>query len=122
MSWLGLVLVLVALTASIPACIDQYRRDRAGFFKTLRIAGLYLLYVLAGIAILLCLLPGPRPAASAAAATAFIVGYILYGGLWLTRRVPRYRSLPAFIDRFPGALDYAFWTVLLVSLAAALLA
>ncbi len=122
MSWLGLVLVLGALAASVPACVDQYRRDRVGFFKTLRLAGLYLLYVFVGIGIMLALLAGPQSATTAAAATVFVVGFIFYGGLWLTRVVPRYRDLPASIDKFPSGLDYAFWTVMAASLAFALLA
>lgn len=122
MEWLGLVAVLGALVATIPACVSQYRTDRAGFWKTLRLAGYYLLYVLAGIGLVLALLSAPQSEATAAAATVFAVAFILYGALWLTRMVPRYREVPAFIDKFPGALDYGFWAVMGSSLAFALLA
>jgi hypothetical protein len=122
MSWLGLVLTVGVLVASIPACRDQYRCDRAGFFKTLRVAGLYLLYVFAGIGLVLALLSGQPSAMTAVAATVFVVAFILYGGLWLARVVPRYRELPAFVDKFPGVLDYGFWAVMAAGIAFALLA
>lgn len=122
MEWLGLVLVLGALAASIPACVNQYRRDPAGFWKSLRLLGAYFLYVFAGVGLVLALLSGPQSETTAAAATVFAVAFILYGGLWLTRMVPRYREVPAFIDKFPGALDYGFWAVMASSLAFAFLA
>ena len=53
----------------------------------------------------------------ALAVTAFLVAWIFYGGLWLTRVVPRYRELPAFVDKFPGVLDFAFWAVMAAALA-----
>jgi hypothetical protein len=43
--WLGFILVLGSLVGVMPAVIDQWRRDRAGFWKTLRLFGVYLIYM-----------------------------------------------------------------------------
>ena len=113
MELLGLVLAVVTLVGVLPAVIRQYRTDRAGFWKTARQFGLYLAYLAIVIGAMLWLVSGEKPSATRAmAAGAFGVTAIFYGALWLMRLVPRYRELPAFIDRFPGALDYGFWTVL----------
>jgi hypothetical protein len=121
MEWLGLILVLGVLLGSIPAVIDQFRRDRAGFWKTLRLFGAYLVLVLANIGVMLWLLSRPLPGpARAFAAGLFGIAAIFYAGFWLTRIVPRYRELPAWVDRYPSGVDYAFWAILASALVVAL--
>lgn len=77
MEWLALILVLGSLIGVMPAVIDQYRRDRAGFWKTLRLFGVYLLYIFANIGVLLWLLSGPQTAATAAAALALVAPQVM---------------------------------------------
>ena len=121
MEWLGLILVVSVLAGSMPAVIDQYRRDRAGFWKTVRLFGVYLVVLFANIAVMLWLLSGPPPSlARAIAAGVFGIGAIFYAGFWLTRIVPRYRELPAWVDRYPSGIDYAFWAILAGALVVAL--
>ena len=117
----SLAVVVATLAGSIPAVVRQYRTDRPGFWKTLRLFAVYLAYVFAGLGMLLLLLRGPQPPAAAVAGTIFVLAWILYGSLWLTRGVPRYRERPAWIDTYPSALDYAFWAIIAGALAAALL-
>jgi FtsH-binding integral membrane protein len=117
MEWLGLMLVLGAFVGVMPAVREQYRRDRAGFWKTLRLLAIFFIYVIAGFGLVVPLFVEPQPEAKAIAITAFLVAWIFYGALWLTRVVPRYRELPAFVDKFPGALDFAFWAVMAAALA-----
>jgi hypothetical protein len=116
MEWVGLVLVLSVFVGVMPAVRDQYRRDRPGFWKTLRLLGLFFAYILAGFGLVVPLFIEPQPEAKALAITTFILAWIFYGALWLTRVVPRYRELPAFVDKFPGALDYGFWAVMAAAL------
>ncbi len=113
---LTLTSVLLAMAMVVPAARETLRADPAGFRKTLRLAGLYLLYVSVAILITLWMLRGPQPALKGLAAFAFLLAWIFYGVLWLTRLVPRYRSLPAWVDRWPGALDYIFWVIILGTL------
>lgn len=120
MEWLGLVIVLGSLVGVIPGVVEQYRKDRAGFFRTLRLFAAYMLYVVAGLFVVTTQLTDAPSGRLAGAAIVFLIAYIFYGGLWLLRRVPRYRELPAFIDRFPGTMDYIFWAVLAATLAMAL--
>jgi len=121
MEGLGLILVLGSLVGVLPAVIDQYRRDRAGFWKTARLFGVYLVFLSANIGVTLWLLSGPKPSgARAMSAAVFGIIAIFYAGFWLTRLVPRYRELPAWVDRYPSGVDYAFWGILIVALATAL--
>jgi hypothetical protein len=121
MEWLGLILALSVLVGSLPAVIDQYRRDRAGFWKTLRLFGVYLVFIFANIGVMLWLLSGPAPSLPRAfAAGLFGIAAIFYAGFWLTRIVPRYRELPAWVDRYPSGIDYAFWAILAGALVVAL--
>ena len=121
MEWLGLIVVLSVLAGSLPAVIDQYRRDRAGFWKTLRLFGVYLVSVFANIGGMLSLLSGAPPSLTRAfAAGLFGIAAIFYAGFWLTRVVPRYRELPAWVDRYPSGVDYAFWALLAGALLLAL--
>jgi hypothetical protein len=41
--------------------------------------------------------------------------------LWLTQLVPRYRELPAWIDKRNSVLDYVLWAAIGLSLAVCLL-
>jgi hypothetical protein len=121
MEWLGFILVLGVLAGSMPAVIDQYRRDRAGFWKTLRLFGVYLVFVFANIGVMLWLLSGRSPSLSRAFAVGlFGIAAIFYAGFWLSRIVPRYRELPAWVDRYPSGIDHAFWAVLAGALVVAL--
>ena len=120
MEWLGLILVLYIVARWFPACREQYRRDRAGFWKTVRLFAVYLVFLFVNIAVMLWLVSGPAPSpARAVAAGAFGLGAIFYAGFWLMRIVPRYRELPAWVDRYPSGIDYAFWAILAVALAVA---
>lgn len=108
-----LIVVMIVLVRTIPAVRKQWREDRPGFIKTLKIAGLYIVYCFAGLGLGFLVLPEPGSGNDAAAAifTLFIVGWIFYGGLWLMRLVPRYKTIPAWIDK-PGALDVIFLVTL----------
>jgi hypothetical protein len=113
MGSLGLVLAFSVLVGSLPGVIDQFRRDRAGFWKTLRLFAVYLVFLFANLAVMLWLLSGPPPSPPRAiAAGVFGIAAIFYAGFWLTRIVPRYRELPAWVDRYPSGIDQAFWAVL----------
>ena len=113
MEWLGLILVLYIVARWYPACREQYRQDPAGFWKTVRLFAAYLIVLFATIGVMVWLLSGPpRGLARAFAAGLFGVAAIFYAGFWLTRIVPRYRDLPAWVDRYPSGVDYAFWAIL----------
>jgi hypothetical protein len=102
MEGLGVLLVVVAaFLANLPAVIEQWHSDRAGFIKTIWLLGLYFLYIGLGLAVLFLVRP-PADASEdkALLLTGFIVGFILYGGLILMRVVPRYREPPAWLMRF----------------------
>jgi hypothetical protein len=103
-----IIYALIAAAAAIPAAREQLRKAPQGFWKTLRYAAVYLVYIFFGFAILLWHLRYPRPDASGAAAVIFLVGWIFYGALWLTRLVPRYRDLPRWIDRRWSSLLCSF--------------
>ena len=122
MEWLGFILAVSSLVGVLPAVIEQYRRDRAGFWKTARLFGVYLVFIFANIGVMLWLVSGEKPsAARAIAAGVFGIMAIFYAGFWLMRIVPRYRELPAWVDRYPSGIDYTFWGTLIVTLAIALL-
>jgi len=106
----------LSFAMSIPPAVDQYRRDRKGFWQTLKWMGVYALYIAVGIAILMLSAEGPQPSTKAAIATLFMLIWIAYGMVWLTRKVPRYRELPAWIDK--RWLDYLFALALFGLLAA----
>ena len=121
MEWLGLILVVYGVARWYPACRDQYRRDRAGFWKTVRLFAVYLVFLFANIAVMVWLLSGPPPSLPRAiAAGVFGIAAIFYAGFWLMRIVPRYRELPAWVDRYPSGIDHAFWAVLAGALVVAL--
>jgi hypothetical protein len=119
---LTLTSVLLAMAMVVPAARETLRTDPAGFRKTLKLAGLYLLYVAVAILLTLWMLSGPQPALKGLAVFAFLLAWIFYGVLWLTRLVPRYRAIPAWIDKRPSALDCFFLAIILGSLGYSLIA
>ena len=105
-SLITVVVFVAVLVQAIPAVRRQWRVDRAGFIKALKLVGAYALFCAAGMGISLLVLPEPGPGNEAAAGilTAFMLGWICYGALWLVRLVPREQPLPAWVDR-PGVID-----------------
>jgi CheY-like chemotaxis protein len=101
-----LLIVVAALAALAPALAAQWREDRAGFIKTLKLFGLYCLYVGAGIGLTLWLAPRePASADKGLALGGFALAWIFYGALTLLRIVPRYREPPHWLMRF-GVADF----------------
>jgi hypothetical protein len=105
-NWGLLIVVIVVISAGLPALMRQGRSDIS---KTLWLAALYLAYVGLGILILFWLIPRHGSAGpgedKALEATLAMVGWILYGALILMRLVPRYREPPAWLMRF-GVADF----------------
>ena len=121
MEWFGLILVVACLVGILPAVVEQYRRDRAGFWKTARVFAVYLASLAVIIGVMLWLLSGPPPSAARAVAAGVCgLAAIFYAGFWLLRIVPRYRALPVWVDRYPSGIDHTFWAVLAVTFAVAL--
>ncbi|MET0407248.1 MAG: hypothetical protein ABW006_02645 [Hyphomicrobium sp.] len=110
-----LVSSVIAVATAIPAARDQYRKDPAGFWKSLKLMGLYTVYVFVGLGILLLSVSGPQPPAKAGIATAFMLGWIAYGGVWLVRLAPHYRALPVWFDRRWSLIDYGFAALIVLS-------
>ncbi len=108
-SWERLVVVLIAISVTLPALLRQWQTDRSGVGKTLRLAAVYLAYVGLGIALLFWLVPRAGTAGTgedkALEPTLAMLGWILYGALILMRSVPRYREPPAWLMRF-GIADF----------------
>jgi hypothetical protein len=102
MGELGVLLVVVGVfLANLPALRKQWRTDRAGSIKTIWLFAVYLLYVALGLVVLLLIVPREGGQEDKALyLTGFIVGWVLYGALALTRVVPRYREPPAWLMRF----------------------
>ncbi len=111
----SLVSSVVAVAMAIPAARDQYCKDPKGFWTSLKLMGLYALYVLMGLGILLLSLSGPQPPAKAGAAAIFMLTWAVYGVLWLVRLAPRYRALPAWIDKWWSPVDYVFAALIALS-------
>lgn len=116
---LGQVLVaLTAIAAAWPAVRRQWRDDRAGAIKTFKLLAIYLIYCLAGVLLLVMFAPrepGTDPI-KAVPMMALILAWIFYGALWLARLVPRYRDLPAWVDRRDGAIDRTFIAIIIGSI------
>jgi hypothetical protein len=122
MEGLGLLFLMIGIAAAhMPAVLKQWRTDRPGFNKTLRLAGAYVLYVALGIAGLLLFIRGKEgqsePERAALLLTGAITAWIFYGGLILVRAVPRYREPPAWLMRF-GVADVVLLAVLFGCLGA----
>jgi len=115
----AILTAVVSFVLSIPPAVEQYRRDRKGFWQTVKWMGVYALYVAIGLAILVLSADGPQPPLKAGLATLFMLTWIAYGMVWLIRKVPRYRTLPAWIDT--QSLDGLF-ALALAGLLVALLA
>ena len=67
------------------------------------------------------MLSGPPSESKISWAMTFFLSWILYGLLWLIRLVPRYRELPAWVDKRNSVLDCALWAAIGVSFAVSLL-
>lgn len=122
MEGLGLLLVMIGIAVgNLPAVMHQWRTDRAGFNKTIGLAGAYILYVALGVAGMLLLIRGQEgqgePERAALLLTGAIAAWIFYGGLILMRTVPRYREPPAWLMRF-GIADLILLALLFGCLAA----
>lgn len=94
-----LVLVIGVLASIYPAVREQWIRDRAGSIKTIRLFIAYMIYIFAGLGLLITMMPrdGGGSTAGIMASLAFILGWILYGASMLTKSVPRYRPLPEWV-------------------------
>jgi hypothetical protein len=120
--WEVLVVVLVALSAALPAVVmRQWQTDRTGAGKTLWLAALYLAYVGVGIVLLFWLAPRAGSAGAgedkALELTLAMLGWILYGALILMRSVPRYREPPAWLMRF-GIADFVLIVLTVICVGA----
>jgi len=114
----GLLLVIIAAFAvNLPALLEQWRRDRRRFVKSLWLMGAYGLYVALGFGLLLLLVPREPSEAKAFFLTPFIVGWIVYGALILMRVVPRYREPTHWLTHF-GLADLLLIGLTLGSLTA----
>jgi hypothetical protein len=109
---IGLLLAVVSFVMSVPAAYDQYRKDPAGFWKTLRLMGLYAVYTAVGMSLLLLTLSGPQPPLKAGIATVYMITWIGYGALWLVRFAPRQERLPAWVEEWGSPLDYVIVAVI----------
>ena len=116
-NWGVLVLVVMVFVANLPAVMQQWRSDRPGFIKTLWLMGVYAVYVALGIALFLLLAPREAGEPKALLLAGVMLGWILYGGLTLTRVVPRYREPPRWLMRF-GIADVVLLGLMFGCLAA----
>jgi hypothetical protein len=116
-----LFMVLVVISASLPATAKMWREDRPAVIKTLWLIGIYLAYVGLGIALLFLLVPaqgtGEGHGDKALQLVLVMLGWILYGTLMLTRTVPRYREPPRWLMHF-GIADLVVLGLMFGSLAA----
>ncbi|HEY8062556.1 MAG TPA: hypothetical protein VID74_07155 [Gemmatimonadales bacterium] len=110
------IVMAIILTSAmmLPTLREQLRTDRAGVIKTLKLAGVYRIYVIAGIAFVL-LRVYYNPHTNGLAVMVFLLAWILYGVLWLTRTVPRYREIPGWIDKRFTVLDGVLVAIIAVS-------
>jgi hypothetical protein len=118
-TWMQLTLVMIVLGAQVPALRRQWLEDRQGAIKTFRLLIYYLIYVGVGIAILTATLPEGRGTdIQALAGIGFILGWILLGGSWLIKVVPKYRTVPAWLLKPVGIPDVIGLAMVVVSLFA----
>ncbi len=108
-----LIAVILTTAMVLPAMREQIRTDPAGVRKTLKLAGAYLLFCGVGLAFVLWRI-NADPHTNGLAVLVFLVAWIFFGVLWLTRLVPRYRELPAWFDRRFSVIDW----ILLAAIAA----
>jgi disulfide bond formation protein DsbB len=122
-----LLLFVAIIVGILPAVRQQWRQDRPGFIKTLKLMAAFALYCIAGIALMIVLAPAPSApaepdAVAVLAMTAFVVAWIFLGALWLARTVPRYKAVPHWIDHRFGPVELTLWGVIAASLLTRLLA
>jgi hypothetical protein len=116
-TWMQLTLVMFVLGAQLPALRRQWLEDREGAIKTFRLLIYYLIYVGVGIAILVGTAPEGRGTdTQVLAGVGFILGWILLGGSWLIKVVPRYRQVPAWLLKPVGIPDVIGLAMVAVSL------
>ena len=111
------VVVISAIVSAWPAVRRQWRDDRAGALKTLKLLAIYLVYCLAGVLLLVMFAPrepGTDPIKAVPMMT-LILAWIFYGALWLARLVPRDQDLPAWVDRRDGPIDRTFIAIIIGS-------
>ena len=113
---LGVVSALLGFIAAVQDAARAWRQDRRAVLTTLQLIAAYVIYGGVGIFVAVRLLDGPQPPDRAAALTAFLLAWILFGTVWLTRIVPRTSPLPRWIGEGFGVLD----VVLLLTGAAGL--
>ncbi len=102
----SLILVLLGVAAAVRDAAQAWRQDRGAVLKTLPLMAVYLVYGATGIYVTVRLLDGPQPSDRAAALTAFLVAWILFGIVWLMRIIPRTGPLPAWIGERFGFADF----------------
>jgi len=111
-NWVVPIVVLAVLIVNVPAMMQQWHDDRAGVIKTLWLAGIYVLYTLLGIWLVLGVMaPVGAEGIKVLFAIGLLLGWIFYGLLTLTRTVPRYRELPRWLTHF-GVADIVLLTVI----------
>ncbi len=118
----GLLIVALGVAlANLPAAMQQWRTDRAGFTKTIELLAVYLVYCLLGGGLILWLASrgheGAESPGKALEITGVLLGWILYGALTLIRVVPRYSEPPRWLMHF-GIADIVVLMLMLGSLAA----
>ncbi len=102
---ISLISILLGFVAAVQDAANAWRQDRGAVLKTLPLMAVYLVYGAAGIYIAIRLLDGPQPSDRAAALTAFLLSWILFGVVWLMRIVPRTGPLPSWIGERFGTAD-----------------
>ena len=105
----------IVLTSAmmLPALREEIRTDPAGVIKTLKLAGVYLLYVIAGIAFVL-LRVYFSPHTNGLAVMVFLLAWILFGVLWL-RGPCRATAISGWIDKRFTVLDGVLVAIIAVS-------
>lgn len=111
-AWTLLCAILTTAMILSTVC-EMVRTDPAGFRKSLKIAGAYVVYCGVGIALVLWRVDA-NPDTNGLAVLVFLMAWILFGVLWLARLVPRPKKLPAWVDRF-GVLDWILLAAIAVS-------
>lgn len=102
---LFMAMAAYGLWRNLTALHDFWRSNRAVFLASIKLIAIYAAYCAIGIGALVSGLDGPQPEHRALGAVLFLVAWIFYGALWLTRLAPRYTELPRWIVRFPGPAD-----------------
>jgi hypothetical protein len=104
---------------SIVSLVRIYRADPAGSRLTLMWVAVYVLYSACGVGAVIATLDGPKPPQAAAGIALFLLAWILYGAVWLTRMVPKAAPLSPLLARFPGPADAVLATAALAGLGIA---